>query len=130
MVSQISTRTRNVKHESITSFLPRNLEMDVTNSLMTSVLSVESSHTWFPQILPPETLILSMASQSKELILMRDVTWALQMGTEVVNSLGTLYVICKTKTTPSPPHTLKMSHAVNIEPIVKKEVTGIYSSMQ
>lgn len=104
--------------------------MDVTNNLVTSVLSVGSGLTWFPQILPPETLILSMASQSKEPILMTDVTWALQMGTEVVSSLEIIYAICKTMTTPSLPHTLKMSHAVNIKPIFKKEVTGIYISMQ
>lgn len=104
--------------------------MDVTNNLVTSVLSVGPGHTGFPQILPLETFILSMASQSKELILMTDVTWALQMGAEVANSLGTLYSICKIMTTPSLPHTLKMSHAVNIKPIFKKEITGIYSSMQ
>ena len=48
--------------------------MDVTNNLVISVLSVVPGHTWFPQILSPETLFLSRASHSKELILIGDIT--------------------------------------------------------
>lgn len=58
------------------------------------------------------------------LILMGNVTWTSQRGSEVDNSLGGLYAICNTMTTPNPRQTLKMSHAINIEPIFMEEVTG------
>lgn len=67
-------KTRNVsskkKKKYATCFLPRRLEIDVVNHLLTSMLSVEPSYRWLPRFLslsqtpPPQSFIWIIVSHS------------------------------------------------------------------